>query len=170
MHSVGAGETHEVQNVENLVTIVRRRLLQQSSNLNAAPAATGGSLPEQIIGLPTNRSSGSFPAVPNAKKGQFHQPGRSSTDPSPQHNHNASNPNNLPINQKPSSGGTSWNTWKYIVLIASVSVLLIVAVAMLLVCRKRAVSTVGPWKTGLSGQLQKAFVTGNFTLCSPSIV
>ncbi|KAG5561906.1 hypothetical protein RHGRI_004823 [Rhododendron griersonianum] len=156
----GAGETHVVQNVENLVTIVRRRLLQQSSNLNAAPAATGGSLPEQIIGLPTNRSSGSFPAVPNAKKGQFHQPGRSSTDPSPQHNHNASNPNNLPINQKPSSGGTSWNTWKYIVLIASVSVLLIVAVATLLVCRKRAVSTVGPWKTGLSGQLQKAFVTG----------
>ncbi|KAF7151441.1 hypothetical protein RHSIM_Rhsim02G0143600 [Rhododendron simsii] len=156
----GAGETHVVQNVENLVTIVRRRLLQQSCNLNAAPAALGGSLPEQIIGLPTNRSSGSFPAVPNAKKSQFHQPGRSSTDPSPQHNHNASNPNNLPINQKPSSGGTSWNTWKYIVLIASVSVLLIVAVAMLLVCRKRAVSTVGPWKTGLSGQLQKAFVTG----------
>ncbi|KAH7856321.1 hypothetical protein Vadar_000055 [Vaccinium darrowii] len=160
----GVGETHVVQNVENLVTIVRRTLLQQSSNLNAAPAPAVGSPPEQIIGLPTNRSSGSFPAVPHAQKGHYHQPG-----PAPQHNHNASNPNNPPVDQKSSSDGTSRNTRKYIVVIASISVLLIVAVVMLLVCRNRAVSTVGPWKTGLSGQLQKAFVTGVPKLNRPEL-
>ncbi|GFP91708.1 probable LRR receptor-like serine/threonine-protein kinase at5g45840 [Phtheirospermum japonicum] len=31
---------------------------------------------------------------------------------------------------------------------------------MCIICRSRAVKTIGPWKTGLSGQLQKAFVTG----------
>jgi hypothetical protein len=36
----------------------------------------------------------------------------------------------------------------------------IVAVGLLLMCRKQVVTTIGPWKTGLSGQLQKAFVTG----------
>ncbi|KAL5203233.1 hypothetical protein ABZP36_014185 [Zizania latifolia] len=31
---------------------------------------------------------------------------------------------------------------------------------MLLPCRKKSVASIGPWKTGLSGQLQKAFVSG----------
>lgn len=40
------------------------------------------------------------------------------------------------------------------------SVLVIVSVLSLLYCRSNKVVTVKPWATGLSGQLQKAFVTG----------
>ncbi|THG04935.1 hypothetical protein TEA_012157 [Camellia sinensis var. sinensis] len=162
----GANDMHVVQNVQNLVNMVRRRLLQQSSNLAAAPAS-GSFPPDQIIALPSTRSSGSFPAVPNAKKGQSHPPVSSPADLAPQQNHNTSNPNsqisgsiNQSPDQNPSSGGTSGNTWKYIVVISGIVVLLIVAAAMFFMCRTQAVSNIGPWKTGLSGQLQKAFVTG----------
>ncbi|KAI8000108.1 Protein MALE DISCOVERER 2 [Camellia lanceoleosa] len=162
----GENGMHMVQNVQNLVNMVRRRLLQQSSNLAAAPAS-GGFPPDQIIALPSTRSSGSFPAVPNAKKGQSHPPVSSPADLTPQQNHNTSNPNsqisgsiNQSPDQNPSSGGTSGNTWKYIVVISVIVVLLIVAAAMFFMCRTQAVSNIGPWKTGLSGQLQKAFVTG----------
>uniref|UniRef100_A0A5B6ZGB5 Putative LRR receptor-like serine/threonine-protein kinase MRH1 n=1 Tax=Davidia involucrata TaxID=16924 RepID=A0A5B6ZGB5_DAVIN len=156
-------ELHIVQNVQNLVNIVRRRLLQQSSNLAAAPAS-GGSLPELIITLPNTRSSGSFPAVPNGKKGHSQPPAPS--DPPPHQTHtsdpdfHSSGSVNKPTDQQPSTGGTSGNKWKYIVVISSMVLLLVVAAAMFLMCRNRSVSTIGPWKTGLSGQLQKAFVTG----------
>ncbi|GFZ06148.1 leucine-rich repeat protein kinase family protein [Actinidia rufa] len=153
-----AHDMHMVQNVQNLVNTGRRRLLQGSSNLAANPAS-GGSPPGQIIALPINRSSGSFPAVPNGKQGQVHEPVPSPADPSSQHN--TSNPyntaNNKQTNQKTSAGGISW---KFIVVISGVSLLVIVAVVMFFVCRSPIVPTIGPWKSGLSGQLQKAFVTG----------
>ncbi|CAN6345879.1 unnamed protein product [Urochloa humidicola] len=51
--------------------------------------------------------------------------------------------------------------WLYWIVLPAVGLLLVTALACwLLPCRKRAVATIGPWKTGLSGQLQKAFVTG----------
>ncbi|CAL5096224.1 unnamed protein product [Urochloa decumbens] len=51
--------------------------------------------------------------------------------------------------------------WLYWVVLPAVGLLLVTALACwLLPCRKSAVATIGPWKTGLSGQLQKAFVTG----------
>lgn len=45
---------------------------------------------------------------------------------------------------------------------AGVSFLLAVAAVYILCCRGSKVVTVRPWATGLSGQLQKAFVTGLF--------
>jgi hypothetical protein len=50
--------------------------------------------------------------------------------------------------------------WLYAILIPSIALLLIIIACMLLLCRNKSVTTIGPWKTGLSGQLQKAFVTG----------
>ncbi|KAI8001451.1 Protein MALE DISCOVERER 1 [Camellia lanceoleosa] len=160
-------EMHTVQNIQNLVNTVRRRLLEQSSNLVAAPAV-GGFPSAETIALPSSHSSGSFPAVPNAKKGQLLPPVPSPTDPSTQQNHDASNPDShqssgstvKPAEQPPSSGGISGDTWKYLVLISGIAFLLTVAAVMFFMCRSRAVATIGPWKTGLSGQLQKAFVTG----------
>uniref|UniRef100_A0A7N0TKU4 Uncharacterized protein n=1 Tax=Kalanchoe fedtschenkoi TaxID=63787 RepID=A0A7N0TKU4_KALFE len=38
--------------------------------------------------------------------------------------------------------------------------LFVVATIMICMCRSKAVATIGLWKTGLSGQLQKAFITG----------
>jgi hypothetical protein len=51
--------------------------------------------------------------------------------------------------------------WLYKAVLPAVGLLLLTGLACLLLpCRKSAVATIGPWKTGLSGQLQKAFVTG----------
>lgn len=153
---------------QKLVNFARRRLLEQSSNLAAAPASDGSSPSGPIIALPTMRSSGAFPAVPNEKKKKSPPP---APQPSPAHP-NSSNSNRHPVhspgspgntdNQKPSNSGTSGNTWKYIIISAGVAVLLILAAAIFCMFRSQAVATIGPWKTGLSGQLQKAFITGDF--------
>ncbi|KAL5219791.1 hypothetical protein ABZP36_024504 [Zizania latifolia] len=50
--------------------------------------------------------------------------------------------------------------WLYAIVLPSIALLLIGTACMFLLCRNKSVATIGPWKTGLSGQLQKAFVTG----------
>ncbi|XP_059440357.1 protein MALE DISCOVERER 2-like isoform X2 [Corylus avellana] len=155
----GASEPHKVHIAQKLVKFARRRLLEHPSNL-AAESAGGGSHSGEIIALPTTRSSGAFPAVPNKKKKE--------PPPSAPPDSNSSKPDGLPIqspdgapnNQQHSSGGTSGNMWKYIIAVAGVVVLLIVSAAVFCVIRSQAVTSIGPWKTGLSGQLQKAFLTG----------
>ncbi|XP_059664263.1 protein MALE DISCOVERER 2-like isoform X2 [Cornus florida] len=146
-----SSELRMLQNVHNLFNIVRRRLLQQSSNIAAAPAtASGGPPTEQIIALPSTRSSGAFPAVPNGKKGLPSAPSPPLT----------SNPDgdSSGSEKQPSAGGTS-KTWKYVAVVFGVIILLVVAAAIFIVCRSQA-AAIRPWRTGLSGQLQKAFVTG----------
>lgn len=161
-----------VQDVEDLGNFVRRRLLQQSSNL-AAIAASGGS-PLQLIITPFTRSSGAFPAVANEKKKQSHTPAPqpSPADSSSKQTNSTENshdqashfsPGNS-TNQKTSVDGSSGNIWKYVFVVPGVALLLIVAAVMLCMCRSRGVTTIGPWTTGLSGQLQKAFVTGDFAI------
>ncbi|PRQ29173.1 putative protein kinase RLK-Pelle-LRR-VI-2 family [Rosa chinensis] len=134
---------------ESHMSFARRRLLAQASlNLPAVPF--GGAKPAiQIIALPTSRSSGAFPAVLDAKKKPpAPAPLPSSPQPAP------------PNTQQQSSPKSSSNMWKYIVIGISVAVLLMVLLVMLFMCRSQAVKTIKPWKTGISGQLQKAFVTG----------
>lgn len=172
LHSGVPSELHMVQDVEDLGNFVRRRLLQQSSNL-AAIAASGGS-PLQLIITPFTRSSGAFPAVANEKKKQSHTPAPqpSPADSSSKQTNSTENshdqashfsPGNS-TNQKTSVDGSSGNIWKYVFVVPGVALLLIVAAVMLCMCRSRGVTTIGPWTTGLSGQLQKAFVTGDFAI------
>lgn len=162
----GSSEPHLIQNVQNLVTVVRRKLVEQSSNLAAVPAS-GGSPPDHIISLPSSRSSGSFPAVSKPKKKQSPAPAPTPVKPSTHEARN--NPVRQfkqPIGKHTSDGG---NTWKYIVGIASGVFLVIVATTLFLICRTHAAKTIGPWRTGLSGQLQKAFVTGVPKLNRPEL-
>ncbi|KAI8525702.1 hypothetical protein RHMOL_Rhmol13G0250000 [Rhododendron molle] len=151
--------------LRNLNALPLRRLLEQSSNL-IATSASGGSPPVEIVALPTTRSSGSYPAVQKEKEGQLHQSTPSTGDSVTQPNPKTANPDsqssgsvNKPAEEKPSSGGISGYAWKHIGMISG-GVLLFIAATMFIMCRRRAASTIGPWKTGLSGQLQKAFVTG----------
>lgn len=60
------------------------------------------------------------------------------------------------------SGGSSS---KHIAILGGVigGAILLVAIVGIYLCRSNKVSTVKPWATGLSGQLQKAFVTGNYS-------
>ncbi|BAF11734.1 probable inactive receptor-like protein kinase At3g56050 [Oryza sativa Japonica Group] len=52
----------------------------------------------------------------------------------------------------------SWTTYGFIA--AGIAALLIISAAGAFYCRAKKMGTVRPWATGLSGQLQKAFVTG----------
>ncbi|XP_022720392.1 protein MALE DISCOVERER 2-like isoform X2 [Durio zibethinus] len=158
----GSSKQQMAHNIRNLVPFARRRLLEQAKNLPAAPVAATSST-EQIISLPTTRSSGTFPAVPKGTKKQSHAPAPLVDPPAPPPGTN-SEPADLssqtsnaePIVQQTSASG---DLWKYLIFIPCV-VILFAVVAMAIIFRKRAAKTIGPWKTGLSGQLQKAFVTG----------
>ncbi|KDP21105.1 hypothetical protein JCGZ_21576 [Jatropha curcas] len=136
-----SSEPQMVQHVEILVNVGRRRLLEESSNLQAVPADSGSS--EEIIFLPTIHSSGSFPAIPNEPS------------PVPVASQALSPPTSAPTSEQ-----SGENTWLYFLIIPFVVSFFILVIALLCLCRKRGVTTIGPWKTGLSGQLQKAFVTG----------
>ncbi|XP_010276980.1 PREDICTED: protein MALE DISCOVERER 2-like isoform X2 [Nelumbo nucifera] len=143
-----------LQNVQDIVNFVRRKLLQESSNLMAEPAS-GSAIPEEMPVVPTTQSSGAFPAVPNAKK-QYPPPSLMPPPSNPPLHQSSQSPND----QKPITDGSFGKGWKYILIIIAVALVLIIVVAMFCTCQNRAVRTIGPWKTGLSGQLQKAFVTG----------
>lgn len=125
------------------VNILRRKLLGESSNLEARPTSMGST---QVWNALVTRSSGTFPAVPNGNTTR--QPSPSTP---PQESDNTQN--------HPKSD----SSWKYIVIIASsVAVFCLVALAICIVCQRKGAKTIAPWKTGISGQLQKAFVTGTF--------
>ncbi|GMI64614.1 MALE DISCOVERER1 [Hibiscus trionum] len=149
----GLSEQPMSHNIPDVVPFARRRLLAQSKNLPAVPASSMSSN-NQIISLPTTRSSGSFPAVPKAKNKHPPAPPLQVEPPPPVTNAQSEEP---PGEQSSESGSRS--LWKYLIIIPCV-VIFLVFLVFLFMCRKRAAKTIGPWKTGLSGQLQKAFVTG----------
>lgn len=140
----------------HLHAITRRKLAEQSSNLAAAPV-NGGAQLGNITPQPISRSSGSFPAVPGKKGKSPDQSPSPSGDPK---QHSKSNPG-APQQTDNQDSGKFGISWKFIVGILCGVFLLIIAVVIICICRSRAARTIGPWKTGLSGQLQKAFVTGD---------
>ncbi|CAL0301317.1 unnamed protein product [Lupinus luteus] len=142
-----SSEPEIAQNEENLVNSAHRRLLDQSSNLAAAPYSGGSTI--VISSIPTSLSSGAFQAVPDAKKEQ------NQSLPSSDASHHLPNGN-----QQHSPNHFSGNFWMYIIIIAVAAVLVIVIIVILCIWRKKAVKVISPWKTGISGQLQKAFITG----------
>ena len=125
----------------------QRRLLQDS-NL-AAPSSANALVPAAV-------------PVPSTGTGSF----------------SAFSPNNAPVPavNPPSSPPTVPSTtaeevpgrrsikWLYLIVVPLVALLIGIA-CMLFLCRTKSGTTIGPWKTGLSGQLQKAFVTGEVFIC-----
>ncbi|KAI3918830.1 hypothetical protein MKX01_042150 [Papaver californicum] len=144
------------RHVTYVAHFVRRKLLQEPSNLPASPASNVNS-PDQAAEVPFTRSSGAFPAIPNGKKKHLPPPSETSPGDDPEKTPPSTLNANAP--QRPIEN-QSWKTMKYIYVIPGVAFLVTVAVAVLCMCRKPGETTIGPWKSGLSGQLQKAFVTG----------
>jgi hypothetical protein len=62
-----------------------------------------------------------------------------------------------PTDEKLSS--VKYKKWAYLIIIPA-AIFLILLFALILVWRKRGRAPIAPWKTGLSGPLQKALVTG----------
>ncbi|KAK4399237.1 protein MALE DISCOVERER 2 [Sesamum angolense] len=150
-----------IQDINNQVNDVRRVLAEQSNNLVAIPPKDTAPAPSgTAISLPS-RSSGSFPAVPNANK---LSPPQAPSPPPPQENMPLDKTSPGAVGHKneehSSAGGSSGNSLKLIIGISSAVFLLIILAVLIVLSRSRAARTIGPWKSGLSGQLQKAFVTG----------
>ncbi|KAK4743710.1 hypothetical protein SAY87_010022 [Trapa incisa] len=142
--AVDTAESQETRNIQSGINfnILRRKLLEESRNLEVPPASTG-SMPMVIVLV--TRSSGAFPAVPSVHT---------------MHKSNPSSPPPLP--QKNEMDNKLWQaSWKYIVIItSSISLFCLAALSICIMCQKRGAKTIAPWKAGISGQLQKAFVTG----------
>ncbi|XP_031131354.1 protein MALE DISCOVERER 2-like isoform X2 [Ipomoea triloba] len=144
---------HIIHTLESPPNPTRRKLLEGSNNLAAAPA-NGGAPLGNVIAQPSSRSSGSFPAVPGNVAPS------STTSPPQQESGTGPGPDQGEADIPVPDSEKSRLSWKYIVAIFLGLLLLIIIIAIICICRSRAARSIGPWKTGLSGQLQKAFVTG----------
>lgn len=113
--------------------------------------------PPKIIALPTARSSGSFPVVPKKPS----PPPLANSPDIPQTSNETQTPaNRTPENEREgNSSSYKWRIW--VVICFCILLLIIIAISLWCVCRSHAVKTISPWRTGISGKLQKAFVTGN---------
>lgn len=125
----------------------------------AEPAPQSPSPSPETTTEASPRSSGSFPAVTNAKK---RIPPLVPPPTSPDEDTSSVPSKNQPQDNNHSKG--SKHVWLYVVIAVASFIGLLIIVAVIFLCRKRAVKSIGPWKTGLSGQLQKAFVTGKKVL------
>ncbi|MFQ6670269.1 hypothetical protein Gotur_035266 [Gossypium turneri] len=149
----GSSEQQMACNARNLVVPFERRgLLGSSKNLPAVPATAVPST-EQIIALPTTRSSGSFPAVPK-ETGTKSEPDDESSETNSKPADQSSQANSKPVDQSSenSKGETtaeksSGDLWKYFII--PCILVFIAFVALAFICRKRAAKGIGPWKTGL---------------------
>ncbi|KAJ0242587.1 Protein MALE DISCOVERER 1 [Hirschfeldia incana] len=151
--------TYHPSSIENGTSIFKRReLLEGTSNLAAMPAPDAPSPSPQIITNVFPRSSGSFPALSTAKKRipPLIPPSLPPTDEN--NNNNISSDPPRQFEDEFTEG--SKDVWLYVVIGVAAIVAVLIVIAVILFFRKKAVKSIGPWKTGLSGQLQKAFVTG----------
>ncbi|PPD95693.1 hypothetical protein GOBAR_DD07302 [Gossypium barbadense] len=144
----GSSEQQMACNARNLVVPFERRgLLGSSKNLPAVPATAVPST-EQIIALPTTRSSGSFPAVPK-ETGTKSEPDDESSETNSEPADQSSQANSKPVDQSSenSKGETtaeksSGDLWKYFIIIPCILVF-IAFVALAFMCRKRAAKGIG---------------------------
>jgi hypothetical protein len=153
----GLGAPHIMQNLQSFASAMSRRLLREAGNL---PALSGNDptsseeiqRPVDVLSL----GSGSFSAFPKSN-GQIMMP----LLPESVENVDAATLKQLSAavtqsaDKEPS--GAKYSKWTYVLIFPAAMLLIIVPI---LVCRKRGHASMGPWRTGLSGQLQKAFVTG----------
>lgn len=160
-----------MQNLQSFASAMRRRLLSEADNL---PALLGNDAKSSALGnskeIPRSADvlslgSGSFPAFPSSY-------GQALTPLVPEAI-DAAALQQLSTEVAQSTdvemSGTKYSKWAYLITIPATVLLIFLIVVILLVCRKRGGAPIAPWKTGLSGPLQKALVTGETFLSFYSI-
>uniref|UniRef100_A0ACD5VDK8 Uncharacterized protein n=1 Tax=Avena sativa TaxID=4498 RepID=A0ACD5VDK8_AVESA len=153
-----------MQNLQSFASAMSRRLLREAGNL---PALSGNDFASsKEIQRPLDvlsQGSGSFSAFPKSNE-QITTPSL----PESAENVNAANQLSAPVTQSADkeSSGSKYSNWIFVLIFPAAILLILVPI---LVCRKRGNASMGPWRTGLSGQLQKAFVTGVPKLNRPEL-
>ncbi|CAJ1961930.1 unnamed protein product [Sphenostylis stenocarpa] len=120
------------QNVLELVgsRSPRRKLLQTSGNNNLAAAPFSDKPTIEFSTIPITFSSGAFPAVPDTNKNQYQSPAISDLPDAPDDNAPDKNQSHTSDENQTSQDVNN------------------------------AAKVICPWKSGISGQLRKAFITG----------
>ncbi|OAY74118.1 putative LRR receptor-like serine/threonine-protein kinase [Ananas comosus] len=154
----GPDEPHVMRNLQqNAEGSVRRELLQEARNLPALSGTNGSSLPPpKAVSVPSS-GSGSFPAAPSSRNIPSLNSMSAALISIPQLPTIPSKPddskgNHFLFDEKLEKLG-------YLLVLPGIALLATIA-GMLFMFRRQGQAAIGPWKTGLSGQLQKAFVTG----------
>ncbi|KAL2930921.1 Protein MALE DISCOVERER 1 [Bienertia sinuspersici] len=159
VHQTGNLETsyepNVLQNVNVLASVSRRKISEQS-NLEALPATNGPVT--QDNSQPVLRSSGAYSAVVSEKSLSRPPPPVPSDSNSEQENSQAQPATT--VQSQANSKGSSQKVWIFVAIGLGVLFLLAIAAALYFMWRSRGAKPIGPFKTGISGQLQKAFITG----------
>ncbi|XP_031504108.1 protein MALE DISCOVERER 2-like [Nymphaea colorata] len=164
---LGSSESYAQRHVEHLLVSVGRKLLADKDLISSSGGTNGKS-----GGGPTTKPPSGSPF------GAKILPSPSSTPPVSPSPPPSSSPRTPPIAEPASPSTASPSTtskgpqvkWIYAIIVASaVAVVMVASIALLFMCRSRGVAAIGPFKTGLSGQLQKAFVTGAPKLNRPEV-
>ncbi|XP_027933771.1 protein MALE DISCOVERER 2-like isoform X2 [Vigna unguiculata] len=157
------------QNVPEIVSSTRRKLLQSSGN-NLAAVPFSDKTPIEFSTAPTTFSSGAIPAVPEAIE-KKNRPAPSDPDSNAPDDASDENQSDNVSDENQSQDASDGNqasqqhlnngasTWKWIIIFLLL-LLVIIIIILLYIWRKRAAKVIRPWKTGISGQLRKAFITG----------
>ncbi|KAL6838666.1 hypothetical protein ACP4OV_031380 [Aristida adscensionis] len=151
------GGAHIMHNLQSFASAMHGRLLLESGNL---PALTGNDpvppnseearRPVDVFSL----GSGSFPAFPSSNSQILMPLLPKEIDATTVQQISAE------VAQSTDDDGAKYSKWLYLIIIPAVILLIALIVALILVWRKRGHAPIPPWKTGLSGPLQKAFVAG----------
>ncbi|KAI0515570.1 hypothetical protein KFK09_008235 [Dendrobium nobile] len=134
--------------------MVRHHLPQEAKNLPSAPSALASSAPPRTVSVPSH-GSGFFTAIlsPNGTHSRRSKP---SVDPS-----------SVPVQpdtlvkkgNKSATASKSWPKWIFSVVIPITALILLIIMALFVVYRRNA-TTIHTWRTGLSGPLRNALITG----------
>ncbi|CAO2161510.1 unnamed protein product [Urochloa humidicola] len=155
-------EAHIMQNLQSFASAMRRRLLSEADNL---PALLGNdaksSVPENSkeIQKPADMlslGSGSFPAFPNTYGQALSPLVPEAIDPTALQQLSTEVAQSTDVEMS----DTKYSKWAYLITIPVAILLISLVAVILLVLRKRGRAPIAPWKTGLSGPIQKALVTG----------
>ncbi|CAO2194136.1 unnamed protein product [Urochloa humidicola] len=155
-------EAHIMQNLQSFASAMRRRLLSEADNL---PALLGNdaksSVPENSkeIQKPADMlslGSGSFPAFPKTYGQALSPLVPEAIDATALQQLSTEVAQSTDVEMS----DTKYSKWAYLITIPVAILLISLVAVILLVLRKRGRAPIAPWKTGLSGPIQKALVTG----------
>jgi hypothetical protein len=128
----------------------RRQLLD---NLAALPSTSTNSLGSSPVLLAASGTLSAF-TIP-----------RNIQSPAPAPAPHGTKPQSPDVNPSTPAKTKQDFKWIYVVALPVLALLLTVVAFVLLVTQEKTRSAIKPWKSGISGQLQKAFVTGMRANC-----
>ena len=134
--------------------MVHRRLLQTSPS----PAPSSIPSPSPLVS-PKRQGERAVPSSPSPHLAPASSPTKTVSPPS--HSAQQPPPSESPTIVPPKQKSTSSHLKNLdVILVGAIGGAILISIIGVYLCKSNKVATVKPWATGLSGQLQKAFVTG----------